>query len=111
MNRNYKLFIKDINESIRQIEEYTKNISEEKFKKNLQIQDAVIRRLEIIGEASKKIPRSVKELNKEIPWKKVSLFRDFIVHSYFEASLNRIWIIIKEDLPKIKEKIKSIKLL
>ncbi len=111
MNRNYKLFIKDIEKSIGQIEKYIKNVSEKEFKKNIQIQDSVIRRLEIIGEASKRIPRSVKELNKEIPWKKISLFRDFIVHSYFEASLNRIWIIIKEDLPKIKEKIKAIKLL
>lgn len=111
MNRDYKLFIKDIEKSINQIEEYTKNISEEEFKKNLQIQDSIIRRLEIIGEASKRIPSSVRELNKEIPWRKISLFRDFIIHSYFEASLNRIWIIIKKDLPEIKEKIKSIKLL
>ena len=64
MNRNYKLFLKDINESIKQIDEYTKNISGEEFKKNLQIQDAVIRRLKIIGEASKKIPRSIKEIGR-----------------------------------------------
>lgn len=75
------------------------------------MQDAVIRRLEIIGEASKKIPNSVKHINKEIPWMRISSFRDFVVHSYFEASLNRIWIIVKEDLPKIKESLKKIKLL
>ena len=111
MNRNYKLFIKDIKESIKQIEYYIKNISEEQFKKDIKIQDAVIRRLEIIGEASKNIPKSVKGINKNIPWEKVSSFRDFITHSYFEASLNRIWNIIKEDLPKIKDNINKIQLL
>lgn len=91
MNRDYKLFIKDIQESIKQIEEYTKNISEEQFKRDLKIQDAVIRRLEIIGEASKKIPKSVKEANKEINWNEFSEFRNFITHSYFNASIARVW--------------------
>jgi len=111
MNRNYKLFLNDIEESIKQIEEYIKNISEEQFQKDIKLQDAVIRRLEIIGIASKKIPISVKNINKEIPWMKISSFRDFVVHSYFEASLMRIWRLIKEDLPKIKESFKKIKLL
>jgi uncharacterized protein with HEPN domain len=111
MNRDYKLFIEDIKESIKQIGEYIKNISEEQFKKDLKIQDAVIRRLEIIGEASKRIPKSVKDINKNIPWIKLSSFRDFITHSYFEASLSRIWVIIMKDLPEIKEDIKKIKLL
>ena len=111
MNRDYKFFIKDIRESIENIEEYVKNLSEEQFKRNIQIQDAVIRRLEIIGEATKKIPKSIKSINKEIPWEKLSQYRDFIIHSYFLASLNRIWIVIKKDLPKIKENLKKIKLL
>jgi len=68
MKRDYKLYINDIRECIVQIEEYLKNVSEEEFKKNKLIQDAVIRRLEIIGEASKNIPRSLKEKNKQVPW-------------------------------------------
>jgi len=111
MNRDYKLFLKDIRDSIDQIEEYTKGTSEEQFKKDIKIQDAVIRRLEIIGEASKRIPRSVKELNNKIPWEKISSFRDFVTHSYFEASLSRIWLIVKIDLPPIRINLKSIKLL
>ncbi len=111
MNRDYKLFIEDIKESIKQIEEYTKNISEEQFKRDLKIQDAVIRRLEIIGEASKRIPRSVKEVNKGINWEEFSMFRDFVTHSYFEASLSRIFGIIKNKIPNMKENIKKVKLL
>lgn len=111
MKRDYKLFINDIKESIKQIEEYTKNISEEQFKKDIKVQDAVIRRIEIIGEASKNIPRSVREINQDINWKELSQFRDFITHSYFEASLNRIWGLVVNRIPKIKESINKIKLL
>ncbi|MCF7910339.1 DUF86 domain-containing protein [Candidatus Pacearchaeota archaeon] len=57
-DRNYKLYLKDIKECLEIIERYTKNISEEEFEKNLQIQDAVTRRIEIIGEAVKNIPQA-----------------------------------------------------
>lgn len=108
MKRDYKLYLKDIEDSIIQIELYIKDISEEVFKKDILIQDAVIRRLEIIGESSRNIPRSLKEKNKDIPWYEISQLRDFIVHSYFEVSLNRIWKTIKGSLPEIKEKHKKI---
>ena len=108
MKRDYKLYIQDIKDSIKQIEEYTKNISEEDFKKDKLIQDAVIRRLEIIGEASRNIPRSLKEKNEHVPWFQMSQFRDFIVHSYFEASLAKIWKTTKEDIKLIKESISRI---
>lgn len=111
MNRDYKLFIKDIKECIKLIEEYTKNISHEQFKKDLKIQDAIVRRLEIIGEASKRIPKSVREANKHIDWESFSKYRNFIIHSYFEASLNRIWIMIKEDIPQLKEAFEKIKII
>ena len=110
MKRDYKLYINDIKESIKQIEEYLKGVSEEEFTKDKKLQDAVIRRLEIIGEASRNIPRALKEKNKNIPWFEMSQFRDFIVHSYFEASLRRIWIASTTELNEIKEAIKNITL-
>jgi len=108
MKRNYKLYLNDILESIEQIEIYMKNISEEKFKKNKQIQDAVIRRLEIIGEASRNIPRSLKEKNKHIPWFKMTQFRDFIVHSYYDTSLQKIWITVIRDVIPLKNSFRNI---
>lgn len=110
MKRDYKLFLNDIKESISAIEEYTKGISEDDFLKNRQVQDAVIRRLEMIGEASKNIPKSLKEKNKQIPWLKISEFRNLIVHSYYEMSLKRIWMSIKERIPEIKEGMRKIQL-
>jgi uncharacterized protein with HEPN domain len=111
MKRDYKLYLQDIKESMGQIEEYIKGISEEEFKKDKLIQDGVTRRLEIIGEASRNIPRALKEKNKHVPWFDLSQFRDLIAHVYFEASLSRIWKIAKEQLPKLKEAMKNVSLI
>jgi len=110
MKRDYKLYINDIRESIKRIEDYLKGISEEGFRKDVKLQDAVIRRLEIIGEASRNIPRALKEKNKQVPWFKMEQYRDFIVHSYFEASLRRIWVTSTTVLNEIKEAMRKIAL-
>ena len=105
-----KLYIDDIRSFILVIEKYTQEISEQDFKNNIEKQDVVIRRIEIIGEASRNILRSVKEANKGIPWFNFSQFRDLVAHSYFEISLNRVWRIAKEDIPKLKVLFKRVKL-
>ena len=110
MERDYKLFIQDIKESIEIIKKYVAGMSEDDFKKDMQVQDAVIRRLEIIGEAARKIPRAVKQKNDEIAWEDIINYRDFIVHSYFLASLKRVWNVISE-LDDLKNKIDKIRLL
>jgi len=110
MNRNYKLFLKDINDSILYIENYLRGISKEVFKEDVGIQDKVIRRAEIIGEATKNLPKSLKEKNPSIPWKTMKDLREVIVHYYYEMSLDSVWIFCKEELPLIKEKLKKIKL-
>lgn len=111
MKRDYNLYLKDIKDCIKQIEDYLGGVSEEGFNKNKLIQDAVLRRLEIIGEASKNIPRSLKEKNKHVPWFDMSQFRDLITHGYFQVSTNRVWKVYKEDLPKIKLAINKITLI
>ena len=110
MKRDYKLYIQDIKDSINKIEGYMKNVSEENFKKDVKLQDAVIRRLEIIGEASRNIPKSFKEKNKHINWFELSQFRDLVAHSYYELSLNRVWKTTIERIPQIKEGIKNVTL-
>lgn len=76
--------------------------------KNKLIQDGVIRRLEIIGEASRNIPRALKEKNKHVPWFQMSQFRDFIVHAYFEASLKKVWIAATKEIKIVKESLNKI---
>ena len=109
MKRDYKLYLNDIRESIRYIEEYTAGVTEYDFKNDKKLQDAVIRRLEIIGEASRNIPLSLKKKNKEVPWFEMAQFRDFIAHSYFEASIDRIWKTLRKRVPELKELLRKIK--
>lgn len=110
MKRDYKLYLNDIKESIQQIEEYTQGVDEEGFQKDKKLQDAVIRRLEIMGEASRNIPRALKENNKQVPWFDMSQFRDFIAHSYFSIGSLTIWKTVKEKMPMIKKGLQSVKL-
>src|SRR3989344_6667597 len=108
MKRDYRLYLNDIKESISQIEEYLKSVSEDEFSKNKLVQDAVIRRLEVIGEASRNIPRELKEKNKHIPWLGMAQFRDLMAHAYYEASIKRIWKAATEEILEIKEGLRNI---
>ncbi|MFC1612746.1 DUF86 domain-containing protein [Patescibacteria group bacterium] len=105
MKKDLNIFIEHILESITEIEKYTKNISCAKFLKTTQIQDAVIRRLEIIGEAVKNLPLSLKKQSPYIPWQKIAGLRDVLIHEYFGVDIDLVWKIIKKDLPKFKKEI------
>ena len=108
MKREYKLYLQDIRDCIAKIEKYIQGVSEDTFNKNILLQDGVIRRLEIMGGASRNIPKSLKEKNKQVSWFTMSQFRDLIAHSYYDISIHRVWNIIKNDIPKIKEAMKNI---
>jgi len=67
-----------------------------------------LRRLEVIGEAVKNLPLDFREKYPNIDWKKIAGLRDVLIHAYFGVSLERIWVIVKDDLPDLKKKIKKI---
>jgi uncharacterized protein with HEPN domain len=110
MKRDMGLFIEDILNSIKNIEEFSKGLNKERFSKNNLRQSAIIRQLEIIGEAVKNIPNSFREKYPKIPWKDISGFRDILSHAYFGVNIDRVWNIIEKDLPKLKENISKIKI-
>ena len=110
MKRDLGLFIEDILESIKNIEEFTKGLNKEKFSKDNLRQSAVIRQLEIIGEAVKNIPSSFREKYPNIPWKDIAGFRDILSHTYFGVSIDRVWNIIEKDLPNFKKEMRKIKI-
>lgn len=106
--KNPKIFIRHILESIAEIEKNAKNKPKRKFLSSITTQDAIIRRLEIIGEAVKNLPTSIKRNHPDIPWKNIAGTRDILIHEYFGVDLNVVWDVIKNDIPKLKKQIKKL---
>ena len=106
--RDWKLFLEDILDSLSKIDRYIGGMDFIIFMKNQMVIDAVIRNLEIIGEACKHIPMRIRKKYTEVPWKAIVGLRNIAVHEYFGLDLENIWKIIKEDLPKNKETFRNI---
>jgi len=103
MKKEPEIFINHILESIREIENYTRNMSAAEFLKTTLVQDASMRRLEIIGEAVKKIPAETRAAAKKIPWKQIAGLRDILIHEYFGVDLKLVWKVIQKDIPELKK--------
>jgi len=108
MKKKAKIFLLHILNSIEKIEKFTDSISEKQFLKSEIVQDAVIRRLEIIGEAVKNLSKSFKEKYRIVEWKKIAGTRDNLIHEYFGVDLKLTYRILKKDLPKLKKQISDI---
>lgn len=105
VKKDPKIFLGHILESISEIEKNTKNLSEDEFFDSVTIQDAVVRRLEIIGEAVKNLPLSFKNKHPEISWKKIAGMRDVLIHEYFGVDIDLVWKIVNKDIPQLKKQI------
>lgn len=101
------VYLYHIIECIESIQEYTKAGEDEFFRSKL-IQDAVIRNLEIIGEASKKVPPALRRTIMNVPWKEMAGLRDVLIHDYFGVDLTIVWNVVIQELPKIHQQLKDI---
>ena len=108
MEKNNSVFIKHILDSINAVENFSKNISKQEFGGNRLVQSAVVREIEIIGEAVKNLSEEFKNKNKEIPWKEIICTRDKMIHHYFGVDLDILWNIIKNDLSFLKKQIEKL---
>ena len=106
--RDYLDYLNDIYDSVNKGIAFIKEMTYEDFSNDEKTQFALIRVIEIIGEASKKIPPDIKDQSQEIPWREISGMRDLLVHDYFGVNIQVVWETAKNDLPELKEKIQKL---
>lgn len=107
MTRDTAMYIKDILLAIEDIEKFVNGLKFEQFEEDDKTASAVVRKFEIIGEASKSLPQKVKAEMPEIPWKTMIGMRDRLIHAYFGIDYYLVWKTIKQDLPKLKPVLKK----
>ncbi len=106
--RDYRLYLEDIQSSVQKIEKFTKGLTLEKFQRDALVMDAVIRNLEIIGEASKNIPHKIKKRYPNIEWEKITALRNVLAHEYFGVDYEILWDIVANKLPALKKAINAV---
>ena len=101
--RSWKLRIEDILEAVERIERYTEGLRYDQWQTDQKTIDAVIRNIEVIGEAAKHVPPDVQKMFPEIPWGKMKGIRNILIHEYFGVDIEVLWKTAMEDLPGLKD--------
>lgn len=108
MKKATNLYLRDILDNILKIEKYINPLTKENFYINEPLQDLAMRKLEIIGEATKHIPQEFRNKYPQLPWQDMAGLRDILIHQYDEVNLKRVWNIVTKDIPKLKEQLKDL---
>jgi uncharacterized protein with HEPN domain len=107
MKRRYSLFVEDILDAITWIEQFTKDMDFEQFQADEKTKTAVVKKLEILGEAAKNIPKAIRVQQKQLPWTDMAKMRDKLSHEYFGVRYDIVWKVVIEKLPGIKQGIEK----
>jgi uncharacterized protein with HEPN domain len=108
MPRDSRAYFDDILEAIGAIREYVAGLSREGFGRDRKTVDAVVRNLEVIGEAVKQLPVEVRSAHPEVEWQKIAGLRDVLIHAYFGVDLDIIWDVIANKLPDLESRVRRI---
>jgi len=106
--RDQKLYLTDVLAAIESIERFIEGMSFEDFQQDDKTASAVIRKFEIIGEASRNISDNIKQRHPEVPWREMAGMRDRLIHGYFGVDYNLVWSTIKNRLPIARQMIQKI---
>ena len=102
MKRVWRDHVADIFAAIQEVEDFTRGMEYEQFALDKKTVNAVVRSLEVMGEAAKRIPEDVRERYPDVPWKRMTGMRDKLIHEYSGVDLEFVWNVVKAELPPIK---------
>lgn len=105
MPRDYKVYLEDMLDAIQKIHRYMKGLSFEDFAQDEKTVDAVVRNLEILGEAVKQVPDSLRLEYPQVDWSRIAGLRDILIHQYFGIDLTIVWDIVENKLPALEPQI------
>ena len=108
MKKDDTVYLRHILDAIEKIEGYLKSVSAEQFLQDRLLQDGVVRRLEIIGEASRNLSDELRQKHPEVPWGQIIGLRNRITHAYFNVDLHIVWEIVQNDLSPLKQQVERI---
>ncbi|MGB3565228.1 MAG: DUF86 domain-containing protein [Thermoanaerobaculia bacterium] len=103
MPRDHSLYLEDIRDAAEQIQVYVEGLEYDQFIADQRTADAVVRNLEIIGEAVKRLPPEVTDAREDVDWSRIAGLRDILIHAYFKVDLEMVWDIIKNKLPSLQD--------
>jgi uncharacterized protein with HEPN domain len=106
--RSSFLLLYDIYQSVEKIEEFTRDISFEQLMADERTKDAILRNLQVIGEASKNLPESLITNHPEVDWSGLAGVRDIVTHRYFRVDWNLLWTSVHEELPVLKKQVRNL---
>jgi len=108
VTRSARIILGDILRAARLVERYTAGVTFEAFEQDTEKQDAVARRIEIIGEAVKQLPGGLREQHPDVPWRDIAGARDILVHEYFRIDLELAWEMVRSDVPDLIPQVERI---
>ncbi len=108
MTKNDLPYLQHIRDAIDKIIKYLGNLEYESFMENDLVQDAIIRQIEILGEATKQLSEDFRQTPPQVKWKSIAGMRDKLIHGYMGVDLNAVWDTVNNDIPRLKKEIKQI---